>query len=184
MTKVQIYPHPELPEIYKWQILSFMKVEWPFIFSGEYQFSQDTYPPEQDPVHFVIARGEALISHAEIIKMNLNQSGIEYLVYGFGNVFTFPPYRGSGYGQLVVSAGTSYIVESKADLGILFCDPALLPFYEKAGWTGFPNASTRIGSPEKSDENDGLRMMMFLSEKGKNGYSAFVDQPMYIDDPW
>jgi RimJ/RimL family protein N-acetyltransferase len=112
MTSVQTYLHHQFPEIYKWQVLSFMKVEWPFIFFGDDQFSEDTYPPELDPVHFVIAKGNAVISHAELIKIDLRHAGIDYLAYGFGNVFTFPPYRGQGYGQEVVAAGTTYILKS------------------------------------------------------------------------
>lgn len=150
----------------------------------KYQFNEDTYPPELDPVHFVIANGDAIISHAELIKMNLYHARIDYLVCGFGNVFTFPPYRGKGYGQEAVKAGTTYILKSEVDVAILFCDPTLETFYVEAGWEGLRDASTRIGKPERSEENDGLRMMLFLSEKGKAGYLSFVDQPMYIDDPW
>jgi predicted N-acetyltransferase YhbS len=181
---VQTFPYHQFPKIYKWQVLSFMKMEWPFIFSGQYQFSEDTYPPEQDPIHFVISQGDALISHAEIIKMKLDHAGTDYLVYGLGNVFTFPPYRGNGYGKEAVKAGTSYIAKSDADVAILFCDPGLKSFYEKAGWAGLPQASTRIGTPKESEENDGLRMMLLLSERGKAGYASFVNQPLYIDDPW
>lgn len=184
MTTVRTYLHPQLPEVYKWQVLSFTKVEWPFVFSGDNQFSEDTYPPELDPVHFVVAKDEVLISHAEIIKINLLHQGIDYSAYGFGNVFTFPPYRKNGYGQVVVKAGTDYIVESKVDVAILFCDPNLSTFYEKAGWESLPRASTRIGTPDQSEENNGLRMMLFLSKKGKAGYTSFVDKPLYVDDPW
>ena len=184
MTKVQTFLHHQFPEVFKWQVLSFMKMEWSFIFTGAYQFSQDTYPPELDPVHFVIAEGDTLISHAEIIKMDLHHAGIDYLVNGFGNVFTFPPYRGNGFGQEVVKAGTDYIAESRIDLAILFCDPRLMAFYEKAGWEGLPADSTRIGTQKESEENDGLRMMLFLSDKGKAGYASFIEKPMYIDAPW
>jgi len=45
-------------------------------------------------------------------------------------------------------------------------------------------ATTRIGTSEKSEKHDSLRMMHFVSEKGRAGYSAFADQPLYIDDPW
>ncbi len=184
MIKVQTFPYHQFPEVLKWQVLSFMKMEWPFIFSGQYQFNEDTYPPEQDPIHFVISKGNALISHAEIITMKLVHGDEEYLVYGLGNVFTFPPYRGNGHGQEVLEAGTNHIVNSDADIAILFCDPNLKSFYEKAGWEALSNSSTRIGTPKESNEHDGLRMMMFLSEKGKLGYSSFVNQPLYIDDPW
>ena len=184
MINVQTFTYRQFPEIYKWQVLSFMKVEWPFIFSGQYQFSEETYPPEQNPIHFVLSQGDALISHAEIIKMKLIHAETEYLVYGLGNVFTFPPYRRNGYGQEVVKAGTAHISQSDVDVAILFCDPSMKTFYEKAGWEGLSSASTRIGKPEESEENDGLRMMLFLSEKGKAGHSTFVKQPLYIDNPW
>ena len=73
MSNVQTFPCHQLPNTYKWQILSFMKVEWPFIFSGQYEFSEDTYPPEQDPIHFLISQGDALISHAEIVILKLEE---------------------------------------------------------------------------------------------------------------
>lgn len=73
---------------------------------------------------------------------------------------------------------------AELDVAILFGDPKLQTFYEKAGWEGLPGASTRIGTPEESEENDGLRMMLFLSWKGKAGYPSLIKQPMYNDDPW
>lgn len=184
MIKLQTFPYHQFPEVFKWQVLSFMKVEWPFIFSGQYQFNEDTYPPEQNPIHFVISKDNALISHAEVITIKLVHMNEEYLVYGFGNVFTFPPYRGNGHGQDVVAAGTNYIMSGEVDVAILFCDPNLVSFYEKAGWAALPNARTRIGTAKDSNEHDGLRMMQFLSEKGKSGYSSFVNETLYIEDPW
>jgi predicted acetyltransferase len=178
------YSYRQLPTIYKWQILSFMKVEWPFIFSGQDQFSEDTYPEKNEPVHFIISNGNSLVSHAEVIEINIIHSNVECLCYGLGNVFTFPPYRGKGYGQEAVKAATTYISKSNVDVAILFCDPSRMKFYEHSGWKGIIDVKTFIGTPKKYHEHKVLRMMLFISDKGKAGYSSFVSQPMFIEEPW
>jgi hypothetical protein len=58
------YTDADFPSALKWQVLAFMRVQWPSIFTGERQFVTDTYSPELDPVHFVAAEGELLISYA------------------------------------------------------------------------------------------------------------------------
>ena len=84
----------------------------------------------------------------------------------------------------MVKAATTYIAKRDVDVAILFCEPGLKTFYEQAGWEGLPDAITHIGTPEKSEIHEGLRMMLFLSDKGTRGRSMFVEQPLYIDDPW
>ena len=86
-----------------------MRVQWPAIFTGERQFVTDTVPPALDPVHFVAAEGELLISYASIFRMALEHASKTYQIYGFGNMLTFPSFREKGFGGRVLNLATDYI---------------------------------------------------------------------------
>lgn len=66
MPNLAIYQQSDFPAALKWQTITFMKVEWPSIFTGDFMFLAEPYPPELHPIHFVVAEGESLISKASI----------------------------------------------------------------------------------------------------------------------
>jgi hypothetical protein len=165
LQNVTIYTQAEFPPALKWQALAFMRVQWPSVFSGDRQFVADTFPPEPDPVHFVAAEGELLISYASIFRMDLQHAGKTYQTYGFGNMLTFPSFREKGFGGQVLDRATEYIKQSKVDIAILFCEPKRQLFYAKRGWE-LTISPTRIGSPNQNKIHDLSRMMLFVSEKG------------------
>jgi hypothetical protein len=160
-----------------------MRVQWPSIFTGERQFVTDTYSPELDPVHFVAAEGELLISYASAIRLDLEHAGKTYQTYGFGNMLTFPSFRENGFGGQVLDMATDYIKQSKVDIAILFCDPKRESFYAKRGWE-ITLSPTRIGTPNQHKIYNLSRMMLFISEKGRQGMKNFEGQPLYVDEPW
>lgn len=178
-----IYPQSDFPPALKWQAVAFMRVEWPFIFTGVRKLATDPYPPELDPVHFVATEGDLLISYASIIRLNLEHVSETYKAYGFGNMFTFPSFRRKGYGRQVLELATDFIKQSDVDIFILFCDPKCESFYAKSGWK-VAGSPTRVGVPSEYKIHDLLRMMLFVSEKGQRGRKDFEEQPVYIDEPW
>ena len=109
MPDLAIYQQSDLPAALKWQAIAFIKTERPFIFTGDFVFLTEPYPPELDPVHFVAAEGDSLISYASLLRLSLDHAGTVYEVYGFGNMFTFPPYRRQGYGRRVLELATDFI---------------------------------------------------------------------------
>lgn len=183
MPTVTRYPQADLPSVLNGQAIAFMRVEWSFIFTGDNRFTMDTYPRELDPVHFVAAEGDALISYAAMLRLKLEHCAIPYIIAGFGNMFTFPPYRGEGYGQRVLALATDFIRQSSVDAGMLFCDTQLEPFYARTGWEAVA-APTYLGTPEHYEQHDVVKMMLFVSEKGKSGQNDFATQPLYIESPW
>ena len=52
MPRLRMYHQDEFPAPLAWQALSFMRVEWPFIFTGDLRFATDMYWPELAPTHF------------------------------------------------------------------------------------------------------------------------------------
>jgi hypothetical protein len=184
MPQLYTYRQEDFPAGLKWQALSFMRVEWPFIFEGDLRFLKETYPPSLDPVHFAVTEDDVLISYASIIRFDVDHAGHKLACYGFGNVFTFPPYRNEGFGKQITDAATRYILASPVDIAMLFCDTKLIPFYGAFGWEVLEGAETRFGTPENPTVFDTTRMTLFVSEKGQQARAAFVEQPYYIESPW
>jgi predicted GNAT family N-acyltransferase len=183
MPKLYVYPQAEMPAVYKWQAIAFMRTQWPSIFRHDSRFMAETYPPERNPVHFVVAEGDALVSYAAILRLTLIHAGKEFTAYGLGNMFTFPPYRGEGHGWRVLEAATGFIQQSDVDLAALLCDPALEAFYSAAGWS-VVRSPTREGTPLRYTECDISRMMLFVSEKGRQSRADFEELPLYVDWTW
>jgi hypothetical protein len=178
-----IYPQPEFPAIFKWQVIAFMRMEWPSIFQGDNLYMPETYPPEFDPIHYVVAEGDTLLSYGALLKLKIDHGGSDYSVYGFGNMLTFPPFAHQGWGGQVLQAATRFIQQSDVDIAALFCDPGLDSYYAMQGWT-VAHSATRLGRPDLFEEYLPLRMMLFVSEKGRLHRAEFETQPMYIELPW
>jgi len=160
-----------------------MRVQWPSIFTGSRQFVADTYPPELNPVHFVAAEGELLISYASIIRLDLEHAGDIYKAYGFGNMLTFPSFRKKGFGGQILELATLHIKRSDVDIAILFCESKSESFYRKQGWE-LSRSPTRIGTPSDHTVHDPSRMMVLVSEKGERGRANFDLHPFYVESPW
>lgn len=183
MLRVNVYLQNEFPEMLKWQAISFMRVEWSSIFRGAGRLLKEPYSPECAPVHFAVTEEDVLLSYATILREEIMLDNQPYAVYGFGNLFTFPPYRGEGLGQQVLVAATRYIHASDVDIAILYCDPKLAAFYAKAGWVTI-DMPTRIGAPAEYEEYATCRMMLFVSERGKAHRPGFEQQPLYVKWTW
>ncbi|XYH98532.1 GNAT family N-acetyltransferase [Sorangium sp. So ce1128] len=184
MIEQRIYRQDELPESLMWQAVSFMRVQWPSIFKGSLRLLKHTYPPDMGTVHFTISEEGVLLSYASVMRIDLSHAGERYTVHGFGNAFTFPPYRGEGLGRQVVEMATAFLRDSDADVAGLFCAPGLERFYAASGWEALPGAITRVGTPERFTVYSELRMMLFLSEKGRQARTAFAGEPLYVPWPW
>lgn len=184
MPDLAIYQQSDLPAALKWQAIAFIKTEWPFVFTGDDAFLTEPCPPDLDPVHFVVSKGDSLISYASIFRLNLDHSGTSYKVYGFGNLFTFPPYRHQGYGRRVLELAMGFIKHSDVDAVILFCEPQVETFYAAYGWET-ARASTRIGTPSDYEVHEGVtKMALYVSEKGQQGKLDFENRPLYVEWPW
>ncbi len=132
------------------------------------------------PVPFSIVKKGKLISRAEVIRVDLIHSGLPYKVYGISNVFTCLQFRRKWYGKKVVKSATNYILQSDADIGLLFCNSRFESFYASIGWEAQNNSIVRIGAPDNYMSYDSFKMMLFVSKKGKDGQAAFTSQPLYI----
>ena len=183
MPTLSIYEQKDFPSIYKWQAIAFMRCEWPSIFQGDILYLSETFPPEFNPVHFMMAEGESLLNYVTIMKRDISHAGQEYTIYGLGNMLTFAPYRKQGYGRKILHAATHYIYGSNVDVAILFCDKSLEKYYATEGWVA-TRSPTYLGYPNEQILYEPLRMMLFVSEKGRAAQTDFETFPLHIDYPW
>jgi GNAT superfamily N-acetyltransferase len=185
MVQELIYPSNELPAHLKCQILSFLRIVWPEGFVGENRLRDWISRDENHPVSVMLVEQDILISHTEVVWKYLAHAGEIYKVYGLTGVFTYPAFRGQGYGKQIVERGTACIDASDAHIGIFHCAPNLKEFYAACGWIPMENAVTLVGSKNNPQVSNELTMMRFLTEKGKRGRPAFEGIPLYFgEDTW
>lgn len=175
------YHHHEFPSDLHWQAVSFMRIEWPWIEGG---LLRETYGAALHPTHFAIADDGLLLSYAAVIRMQVEHMAETYKMYGLGTVLTYPTSRGKGYGVQVVGAATRFIESSDADVAALFCQPSLAGFYARHGWEAMTGSATLTGAGDAPAEHDALRMMLFVSDKGKAGRQSFRTQPLSVPHGW
>ena len=144
--KIEIYPRDSLPQPLVWQSLSFMRCEWPSLFTGDGRLRSRPFPAT---AHVVCTEGEVLLSYAEIISSAAVRQGGQIPVTGLSNVFTFPPYRHEGLASEIVRAASALIDAQQPEMAILFCKDELATFFSALGWTAAPAGTvvTASGAP-------------------------------------
>lgn len=190
MASVHFYSAADLPIHLLWQVRSFVRMRWTFLFGPTDRLRRGLWWMEGlSPEHAVLVENDVLISHAAIVRKVIEHAGETYAVLGLNGVFTFPDFRREGYGRQLVTAATQRIaLESDADIGVLFCRAELMPLYASAGWEHAQHAITRVGAAgnprqvETDQASSERRMMLFVSEKGRRARQSFWDHPLYFGE--
>jgi GNAT superfamily N-acetyltransferase len=182
MASLLIFPPAGLPEKYACQVLTFLRVQWPEGFRGENRLRDWITRPEFHPLSILLVEEDLVISHAQVVWKFLEHAGQRYKTYGITGVFTFPSFRGQGYGAQTIRAATDVILQSDADIGMFHCDPGLASFYARCGWQPMENTITWIGSRDAPVKAGELMMMQFISEKGIRGRETFQNEAVFFDE--
>jgi GNAT superfamily N-acetyltransferase len=144
------FPRSALPRELEIQVLAFMRIVWDDLFDDDRLRTRLWEDPRA--IHFVRAEGNLLVSHAQVVIPQLAHGRGPLRIAGLGGVMTYPQFRGEGHGSAVMRRATDHIRSDPAiDLGMLFCDPKLIPFYEPCGWTKLSGGRVvvdRSGEPE------------------------------------
>jgi aminoglycoside 2'-N-acetyltransferase I len=182
MPTLSMFRSRELPPLAKAQILAFMRIEWTAGYSGEQQFRDEVWPEGEadNTVHFVLEERGLVISQAGVVWKTVVHDGVAYATGGLTGVLTFPDFARKGFGTQVVEAATRHIAEAGADIGLSTCQPRLRSFYERAGWTPLPDATVVFGDARSPTAPNELVLMLFVSDKGRNGRQSFEAQQIYV----
>ncbi len=169
----------EFPDYFYYQAQTFQRLEWND--SEDYDIEWGVNAPS---MHVLVAKGKSLISYTEIIWTNLQVVGQSYKCYGLSGVLTFPAFRKRGFGGQVIDAATALIREDPAaDVALLWTQPHNVHFYSEHGWQPMPNMITTTGDPSQPEVYiEEMRMMLFLSARGKQARASFEQGQVYVGE--
>lgn len=178
-----LYTPDIMPAHVRWQILSYMRTEWPEGFTGRFRGRRWISAPEFNPTHLVLMEDDLVIGHVEIMWIDFIHGGVLYKTYGISSVFIFQDYRGQGLGKRMVQAAT-YIIrrQGDADIGMLWCDHALRGFYIKCGWQAMDSTQTLLGTTRDTANVDQTQLlfMRFFSDKAEAHRHTFENTQLYF----
>jgi hypothetical protein len=173
----QVYSGGTLPQSFTWQALSFLRCEWPFLFTGADRLRAQPFGGVST-TYVLRADGDVMLSYAEILRVMAARAGDPVRVLGVSNVFTFPPYRREGHAAAIMRAVGEHINDGDAELGILFCEKKLAPFYAARGWQVAPARS--IQAPGAAP-----RTMVRGGPAGVSQLAAWLSAaPVTLDSRW
>jgi GNAT superfamily N-acetyltransferase len=168
MIQQHIFASQDVPERFKCQILSFVRIQWPELFSGKYRLRDWTSKPDLHPVTFLLEEEGVLISRVEVVWDVLAHAGETYLTYGLSGVFTYPAFRKQGYGLRLVQSAVAWI-EQQAEADLVLVHSTLTGFYEQAGGCphGQPDHSGGRSEPAREKPRNGLSTLSFRERETK-----------------
>ena len=180
MEQLRSYLKGDVPRDVAVQIVSYVRVQWPFLLDRKTPIWESTpYPPEG--VHFVLTDGNALVSHALAHVRTVEHAGVSYKTGALSSVFTYPAYRKLGHGARVVAAATQHLRSRGADIAMLFTGAPRRGFYERLGWEPIEGARILYGEAGATpQQEEGLTMMLFLSEKGRQARPIFESEAVHV----
>ena len=85
--------------------------------------------------HFLLYEDNKLVSHVGILKHFLSADGRSLTIGGISAVVTLMEARKKGYASLLLSHAARFLEsEWNVDVGLLFCLPHMVSYYERLGW--------------------------------------------------
>lgn len=173
----RLYRGGTVPQSLVWQALSFLRCEWPFLFTGPNRLRDQLFGGAAT-TYVVRADGEVLLSYAEILSATGVRAGASVRVLGISNVFTFPPYRREGHASAIMAVAGDIISNSNAELAVLFCEIDLERFYAARGWLPAPAGAVKTpGSAPRTMVRAGPGTKAQLP-------AALAASPLQLDTQW
>jgi hypothetical protein len=178
------YPDADLPEVFRIQILDFLRIVWPDGFTGPSRFRDWTTAPDMKPHHLLYAAGRQLISHLEIITTDVSVNNVEYRVASPTAVLTYPAFRGEGWSSRLNTRAAEMIDASDAEIGLLTCAPHLIAFYGRAGWTHAQGTPIIAGPDGATWTSDDVLLTRPTGPNSARFLRDIKDHPLRVADEW
>jgi hypothetical protein len=173
----RLYSSDKLPQGLAWQALSFLRCEWPFLFSGGNRLRSRPFG-DGDTTCATRIEAEVLLSYAEVLQVKGTRAGTPVRILGLSNVFTSPPHRGEGHGSAIIQTVGELIDQSDAEVALLFCEDDLVPFYGARGWHSCPTGTVQApGSAPATMAKPGPGLETGLMQ-------WLVAAPLQLDSRW
>lgn len=151
------YRRPDLPREIEQQVLDFGRIVWFDGFMTDDRFRDRMHEAPDDTTHFVRSAGSILVSHVQVIPIELQGRGRGLRIGGVSSVLTYPEFRSEGHSTALLRRASDHIEASEMDLGMLFCDEENVPFYERLAWHAL--ARDRVIVLEAPDSEDRVMVL-------------------------
>jgi|SRR5215469_1672397 len=178
------YPDADLPEVFRIQVLDFLRIVWPGGFTGVNRFRDWTTNHAMKPHHLLYAADRQLISHVEVITATVSVNSVEYLVASPTAVLTYPAFRGEGWSSRLNARAVELVDASDADIGLLTCAPNLIDFYIRAGWTHAQGTPIIAGPNGATWTSDDVLLTRPISPGSARFLRDIKDHPLRVADEW
>jgi len=141
------------------------------------------------PVRFVQLENGKVVSHVVVISRETNQEGINYKVAGLGGVYTDENHRKRGLGGETIGRAMDYMREENYDIGMLFCMPPLVDYYQKLGWEVFTGGPSSVLVGKNRDEAKSVAegevvMVRYISKKAQDHKKSIEKHPLFVGEEW
>jgi GNAT superfamily N-acetyltransferase len=91
----------------------------------------------------LVWQSEQLVSHVDITERTAWVGERPIRLGGIGGVATLPAWRKEGLATAALLQAAAFLYHSlQAEFGLLMCDPAMVPFYQRLGWATIHNPLT------------------------------------------
>jgi predicted acetyltransferase len=146
------YRRPDLPRLIEQQVLDFGRIVWADGFMTEDAFRDRMHEVPNDTTHFVRAAGTVLVSHVQVIPIELDGRDRRLRIGGVSSVMTYPPFRRQGHSTALLRQAAEHIEASGMAIGMLFCDEDNTPFYERLGWHALEHGRVAVRRDPESED--------------------------------
>jgi GNAT superfamily N-acetyltransferase len=158
MNAVEIEEHaylrPDLPRLIEQQVLDFGRIVWSDGFLAEDRFRDRMHEVPDDTQHLVRSAGSLLVSHVQVIPIELDGRDRRLRIGGVSSVMTYPPFRGEGHASRLLRRAAEHIAATGLELGMLFCGHDTVPFYARLGWHALEHGRVRVRHHPGGDDDD------------------------------
>jgi predicted N-acetyltransferase YhbS len=153
-----VYRRSEFPRLLEQQVFDFGRIVWSDgLEPEEDRFRDRMHPVTDDTMHFVRAAGTLLVSHVQVIPIELEGRDGPVWIGGVSSVLTYPAFRREGHSSALLRRAANHIEASGMALGMLFCDEDTVPFYERLGW--HPLEHGRVIARDDPDSEDAVMVL-------------------------
>jgi len=178
------YSDADLPEVFRIQVLDFLRIVWPGGFTGPNRFRDWTTDPDMKPHHLLYAADKQLISHLEVISTTVSVNNIEYRVASPTAVLTYPAFRGEGWSSRLNARAAELVDASGADIGMLTCATNLIGFYGRACWVYAQGTPIIAGSDGATWISQDVLLTRPTSPNSARFLRDIKDHAVRVADEW
>lgn len=86
-----------------------------------------------DDCHVILCQENEIMAYVGMNRVKCMIDGIEFFMWGIGNVCVDKEHQGAGLGFEVMKSVNDYL-ENTSQIGVLLCHDKLCKFYCKVGW--------------------------------------------------